>query len=570
MKRLLVLFGTCLLLLTAASSCGGRSDRSRGIQGTHDGAPVLGGVSLASGKSVSGPPTGVIVTWPRVSDPQAIGYYLYRDTNPISWADPALRTNGGNLIDQVTDDPVVFYDAFSPVIGQTYYYRLSVVDIYDEESDLSNELSITIMPQVVTGIDPLSGYYGDILTVSGTDFGVYDSGVDHVYFMTDSLERLDAAIVSWDETVIQCTVPTGAITGPIQVQIVSTIAQSDDSFEILDPFLISVTPGYASYNEQITLLGDNLSDTPAAGDGITMPGDVFIAYNDPYVVSWSDTEIAVIVPPIVAPDGEITATVGGEETNGVPFSVRPAITDVNPPRMAAGSNNIVSITGFNFGDGSNGQLFIVDLSETDTADMVLVSAHHLVSWNNYEIKFRVPVAVYGALPALVVERDGLFSDPYTIAMLEPLAVNFLFPQPGTTLLTPTLFSVSSVTDVTRIDFYLGGTSAPFYVDNEGPDFSVTLDPADFTNGTYYLVARAYRGVDSIIGTINFDVLSLPGDTNGDGVIDDLDLTKLRAYFGTKSGDALYHLYLDPNQDGVISEADVALIGYYYTGGFGAP
>jgi hypothetical protein len=569
MRRLLVILGA-LILVAAAVACGGRGSVARDAQANHAGVPVLGKLTFADGKSVSGLPSGVIVSWPRVNDPLAIGYYLYRDMSPITWANPDLRVNGGNLIDQTGDDPIVFQDAFSPIIGQTYYYRLSVVDIYDEESDLSNELFIVIQPQAVTGLDPSSGYYGDTIIVQGADFGVYDAGTDHVYFMTDSMERVEADIVSWEETAIECVVPTYAITAPVQVQVDSTIAQSDVPFEILNPFLISVTPAFAAYGEQISILGDNLTDTPSPSDGINMPGGVFLASDNPRIISWSDGEVIAIVPPFIASDGEISATVGGETSNGIPFSVRPAIIEVDPPLIASGSLNIVSIHGVNFGDGSDGQLLIVDMTLTDPADMVFVTAPYIISWDNYEIRFRVPAAQYGALPALKVERNGLWSDSFPVAVLEPLSVSFLFPQPGTTLLAPTIFSVTSVTDVTRVEFSLDGNSAPFYVDSEGPDFSVTIDPADFNNGSYVMLARAYRGVDSAITWISFDVLSLPGDTNGDGIVDDLDIAKLRAYFGLQTGDALYHLYLDPNGDGKINEQDVAFIGYHYTGVFGTP
>jgi hypothetical protein len=567
MKRLLVILGA-LILVASAVACGGRGSVARNQQDATGGAPVLGQLSLSGSKSVSGLPSGVIVSWPRVNDLLAIGYYLYRDISPITWANPDLRVNGGSLIDQTGDDPIVFQDTFSPVIGQTYYYRLSVVDIYDEESDLSNELSIIIQPQAVTGLDPASGYYGDTITVQGTDFGVFDPGIDHVYFMTDSLERVEAVILDWTETAIQCTVPQDAITAPVQVQIDSTIAESDVPFEILNPFLISVTPAFAAYGEQISIVGDNLTDTPSPSDGINMPGGVFLASDNPRIISWSDSEIIAIVPPFIASDGEISATVSGETSNGIPFSVRPAIIEVDPPRIASGSLNIVSIHGVNFGDGSDGQLLIVDMSQTDPADMVFVNAPYIISWNKYEIRFRVPAAQYGALPALKVERDGLWSDSFPVVVLEPLSVSFLFPQPGTTLLASTIFSVTSVTDVTRVEFSLDGNNTPFYVDSEGPDFSVILDPAGFNNGSYVMLARAYRGVDSAITWISFDVLNLPGDTNGDGFVDDLDITKLRTYFGLQTGDALFHRYLDPNGDGKINEQDVAFIGYHYTGALG--
>ena len=157
------------LVLVLLGACG-RGASSVSTQSFEPGsvlvAPLLSGLELTREKSVSGLPTGVIVTWERVEDPLAVGYYLYRDTQHIDAANPALRTNGGDMIDQPgSGTTVTFYDEFYPVVGQTYYYRLSVVDIYDEESDLSNELSIEISSQEVTGLDPLSGYYGDTVII---------------------------------------------------------------------------------------------------------------------------------------------------------------------------------------------------------------------------------------------------------------------------------------------------------------------------------------------------------------------------------------------------------------------
>ena len=568
--------GIYLVLLAVALlvACGhGASDIS--TQNIESGsiltAPLLGGLELTREKSVSGLPTGVIVTWERVEDPLAIGYYLYRDTQHIDTANPALRTNGGDMIDQPgSGTTVTFYDEFYPIVGQTYYYRLSVVDIYDEESDLSNELSIEISAQEVTGLTPSSGYYGDTIIISGTDFGIHNIDDDYVFFPTDSSERVEAAILSWEDTEIQCVVPDDAITGPVQVEIASTVAESDEDFVILNPFLISVSPKYASYDEEIRILGDNLTDTPGPTDGVTFPGDVFFPYDSGFFVSWSDTEIIMHVPPAIGADGEITARVDGEDTNGVAFSVRPAIETVTPRKLVPGSATKISATGLNLGDILVSTLYIVDESEEDPVPSVEVDDSYIVSWDNNEIVFRVPFNEYGELPALRVKRGSYWSDSYMVVMLEPLQIDFLFPAQRSTLEESTTIAVTSVIDVSRVEFYLGSATWPLHVDAEGPDFSFMIDPQDYTNGSYYIKAKAYRGAERAYAILLFDILTLPGDTNGDGIVDDADVEKLKLHLGLTSEDALYHRYLDPNDDGQIDERDVSFIGYHYTGDFEVP
>lgn len=558
-----------LLISALSASCGGNGGVGREpvFAGT---APVLSGIEFSADKGTSGLPTGVRITWPRVSSALVAGYYLYRDTQSIAVADPLLRVNGGNLIPQQADSPISFQDAFNPEIGQTYYYRLSVVDIYDEESDLSNELSITIQPHVVTGLNPALGYYGDTITVQGTDFGIYTPASDFIYFMTDSMERLEATVVDWNSTFVECIVPQGAITAPVQMEVSGTVSESDIPFEILNPFLITVDPTYAMSGEQITLTGDNLTDTPAPGDGVTMPGGIFLPYDSPYINSWADGGITLTVPPIVGPEGDITALVGGETTNGVFFSVRPSITDCAPRRLVPGAFTNVTISGFNFGDGSDGSLYIVDLSETDPAPMVDVTSAYIVSWSNYSIVFRTPAATYGALPALVVRRDTFGSEAFSVGMLAPLASEFLFPVPDTTITEPTLFAVKSAQDIEKVEFYLNSIGTPYATDNTGPAFEITLDPALLSNGTYVLFAKAYRGAETALGSIRFDVLSLNGDTNGDGLVDDRDILKIQDNLGLLSSNSLYHRYWDPNLDGVIDERDIAYIGYHFNGIYGTP
>src|SRR5690606_24306850 len=91
----------------------------------------------------------------------AAGYYLYRDTESIpdpgigESLDPALRVNGGNLIPQPPDgESVTFNDLFEVVVGETYFYRVTVADGDGLESDPSNEMSWTVHGHNVSGLSP--------------------------------------------------------------------------------------------------------------------------------------------------------------------------------------------------------------------------------------------------------------------------------------------------------------------------------------------------------------------------------------------------------------------------------
>jgi len=498
-----------------------------------------------------------------------VGYYVYRHTEPFSVPDPAWRANGGEMVPQpASGTNVVFYDEFYPLIGQTYYYRLTVVDIYDEESDPSNQLAITISAQDVTGLDPTSGFYGDTVTIFGLRFGIHDPEVDRVLFATDGGERLAAEIVSWNDPVIECLVPTGAVTGPVQVEIAGTVAETDEDFTILNPFLYSVSPAYAAYGQQITLAGDNLTDSPSAGDGVIMPDGYLMPAESPDILSWSDEEIILTVPAIFTDEGDIRVQVGGEETNGVFFSLKPFIQAVTPRRLVPGSPTQVSISGLNFGDGTDGTVYLVDLTEEDPVEPVAVPPGLITQWTPYEVVFLVPEAQYGQLPAVRVVRAGFWSEPYSVAMLEGLSVQFLQPAQNYSVEEPTLVLVKPAVDMERVEFFINTLTTPVHTDSEGPEYSLLLDPQEYRNGTYYLMAKAYRGSEVALGTLTFHVLSLRGDTNGDGVVDDGDIERLRNFFGVLSPEPSYRRYLDPNLDGRINEQDVSYIGYFYTGSFG--
>jgi hypothetical protein len=217
-------------------------------------------------KNTQGVPSGIRITWTRMTDATAVGYYLYRDDATIPAGNPdgyeSLRINGGNMIDQPgSGDTVSFDDQFDPAIGSQWYYRLTVVNDSDDESDFSNELSITIAEFEFVDFDPDSGTVGDTVTLSGTNFGEDEVAEDAVYFTGES-GWVEAAITDWTQTEIGVTVPVGAVTGPIRVEVGGLSQDSDDDYTVLAPTVSGVSPtsDYAEHNN-ITITGSRFEAT---------------------------------------------------------------------------------------------------------------------------------------------------------------------------------------------------------------------------------------------------------------------------------------------------------------------
>lgn len=362
MNRWGVQLGVVILLLFAviAFSCGGGGGGSQRIGGPaevlplpEDQYPTTGHLKLRGQllKTPQGVPSGVHVSWERVTAASAVGYYLYRDDATIPSGNPegyeSLRVNGGDLIDQPgSGDYVTFDDVFDPDLDSTWYYRLTVVNDTDDESDFSDELSVTIVDFEFEDFDPASGTVGDTVTLSGTNFGEDEPTEDVVYFSGVS-DWVEATITDWSQTEIEVTVPVGAVTGPIRVEIGGLYQDSSGDYTVLAPVIDSVSPGsdYAEHDD-ITITGSRFEN--AQGTSIvTFNGTQVDSY-----VSWSDTEVVVKVPDD-ATTGNVKVKVGANESNGVSFTVLPHIDSLDPDGGVVGDSFDVLGTGFGTTQGAS-------------------------------------------------------------------------------------------------------------------------------------------------------------------------------------------------------------------------
>ena len=70
--------------------------------------------------------------------------------------------------------------------------------------------------------------------------------------------------------------------------------------------------------------------------------------------------------------------------------------------------------------------------------------------------------------------------------------------------------------------------------------------------------------------VNVTVVSVPGDVNGDGVVNCLDLNLVKAAFGTKTGQAGFNPNADVNHDGVVNVLDLAFVSRQVPAGTTCP
>ncbi len=59
------------------------------------------------------------------------------------------------------------------------------------------------------------------------------------------------------------------------------------------------------------------------------------------------------------------------------------------------------------------------------------------------------------------------------------------------------------------------------------------------------------------------IFNLRGDMNGDGTVNDDDRDALSGVLGVRSSEPSFMRWYDSNGDGIIDEADLAAVGYFW-------
>jgi hypothetical protein len=337
---------------------------------------------------------------------------------------------------------------------------------------ISNSMSLTVNCPAIASIIPSSAVVGQQITINGTYFGSVNGYVmyPNTYFGYNN---------SWTDNQIVTTVPTGAQSGPVYIYTPAGAQSNSVSFTV-NPNITGISPTPAVAGQQLTITGTSFGSTSA--------WVVFGSIGDPWVTSWTDTQIVTPVPNN-APSGTVAVYV--QNSSGAPSStynltvVYPNIISIAPSPVQPGQQ--VTITGTNFGS-ANG--FVV---------FGTIGYPWVTSWTDTQIVTPVPTnAVTG--PVYIQNPGEAISNWVTLTVngsggtTTSLSSTSANPSPYRTAvaLTATVTSSSGGTPTGTVTFY----------DFDG---TVTLGSGTLNSGMATLTLSTLApGAHSITATYNGD------------------------------------------------------------------
>jgi|GEM_PF-585676 len=363
---------------------------------------------------------------------------------------------------------------------------INVVTGAETPYPLANGFRIMDYKPVVTSVDPLSGYPGTAVTVSGDYFGdTQGAYAGHVYF-----NGLEAPIVSWSMSEIHCTVPPGALSGPVKVTTDSGDADNQPGFMVpgtpAAPHINSISPDNGALGQLVAIAGADFGATKGTSKVWFGAFDVSLA-----VVSWSSTQIQLVVPALTASNYPVKVTTSTDSNNDKSFTVS-ASDPENPPVLfsvtpsSGNVGDVVTLAGNGFG-------------ATQTTCQVSFNGHlatEFTEWSEMEIKCKVPV---GATTGPVVATNGGGPSegvPFTV-LNQPVV-----QMPVLSTIVPSAGPIG--TTVTLTGQYFGALQGTGVVTFNGP-------PASIINWTdTRIVCNVPEGATT--GTVR--VTTEAGDSNG--------------------------------------------------------
>ena len=160
----------------------------------------------------------------------------------------------------------------------------------------------------ITSLSPTSGAIGTSVTITGTNFGS-NQGNSTVTFSGMSAGTAS----SWNATSITVTVPNGATTGSVVVNVAGLTSNGVSFVTDASPAILGLSQTSGVAGTMITITGIDF--------GLSQ-GSSTVTFNGVAAVpqSWMSSSIAVPVP-YGATSGNVVVTVSGVASNGISFSV---------------------------------------------------------------------------------------------------------------------------------------------------------------------------------------------------------------------------------------------------------
>ncbi|MGO9131976.1 MAG: beta strand repeat-containing protein [Bryobacteraceae bacterium] len=265
--------------------------------------------------------------------------------------------------------------------------------------------AVTAAP-LVTGISPIAGPVGSVVTIAGMHFGT-SQGTSTLKF-----NGTLATPTSWGDTSIVAPVPTGAATGSVVVT-VNGMASNGATFTVATgPTIVSLSPTYGSIGTVVTITGALFGATQ---------GTVTFNATAATPTSWSANSIVVPVP-TGATSGNVVVTAGGKPSNGVPFQITSAMAiTVSPTSGPVGT--VVTISGSGTAGSNSGSFGANQGASTVTFNGTLATP---TSWSASTIVVPVPTGATTGNVVVTVNGAPSAGAPFTVTP----AITQLSPPSG--------------------------------------------------------------------------------------------------------------------------------------------
>lgn len=555
---LLKLLNLAMVTALAAllSACGGTSTAGDPSSGASLLSPELLGVGTGD-RAVSGAPSGIFVTWTRVDDPRAVGYYLYRDIASIpdppdgGQLDAGMRVNDGNQIANPPSGATVTHnDVFALEVGTTYFYRLTVVNLDGDESAPSNELSWTVTLHTAGNVTPDTAYWGEDVVVDGSNFLAYNALTDFVVFPTYDGGTVNGSIVDWQDTSITVTVPEPAVSGPVGVLITGVVAYTDNDLTILNPVIGELNPNPGFVNQAMTIMGLNFGAAKEASDVLMFGGVPYAGL----ISSWSDSAIQILIP-VDAAASDVQLFKDVVPSNIVQFMPRAEILSVDNDGYQAGEE--ITLSGRHFG------------ASAGTAELEDSTVLTVTDWSDTSVSLLLD-GTAGAHTIALNTIDNGVSNAFDYMLGEPLSVELSGFTEGQIyrLGDDTQAGVTTALDAELVELLLAGNVIAS--SDTAPFDTLELIIASFVNGAYDVELRASRRTITVTSDpVGILLYSLVGDVNADGLVDELDRDALVPLITTPITPGELMPWWDTDEDGSVTESDLSQVGYNFGNILGA-
>ena len=245
----------------------------------------------------------------------------------------------------------------------------------------------------VFNITPSNGSPGSIVTISGQGFGTFVSGVTYVTFydLSQAANYSVAAVSTWSDTSITCTVPTSlsiSQSGSIGFTVwKSSTIYANGNFNLTVPTISSIDPAIDNVGATISISGQGFGNTQGSSY-------VRIGGSHAPVVSWSDNLVRVRVPDFsFAGQKTVELTINNRTISSNSFSVAGPQINSYYPAGTIGYDDTFTIYGSHFGiaadfEGSGAVTRSIEISGSGVYHAVT----SVLSWSDTSISFKWPIS----------------------------------------------------------------------------------------------------------------------------------------------------------------------------------